>query len=367
MQLNLNKIKNIIESWVMIIKVAFICPSNMLYMPYVNNYIEFFDSLDVDYTVINWDRFNLEENNNEFIYRDKKHGHQRNYYDYFKYKKFILDKLEKTRYDKIIIFTLQLGYFLKRYLINNYKGKYIFDIRDYNKIYKFTNFRKFIDFSYMTVISSAGYKSWLPNSDKYIVNHNTSVKDMESIGKSLVIQNKYPINISNIGVIRDWDVNIGFINKLKNLQEFNLIFHGEGTINQKLKEYVVERKIDNVEIYGRYVKEEEKSFYENTDIINVLRYNYGINNKTALPNRLYNAAVYGKPMLALEGTYLAEQIKLYNLGLVVESFEDLDIKIKEYLNGLDINYYKLGREKFLNKVIEENNKFKGKLEGFIYK
>lgn len=313
------------ESQVIQIKIALICPSNMLYMPYVNNYIEVLDDLNLDYTVINQDRFSI-ENNSEFTYKDKKNGHQRNYYDYFKYKKFVLEKLKEVRYDKIIIFTLQLGHFLKRYLINNYKGKYIFDIRDYNKIFRFSSFQELINFSYMTVISSPGYKLWLPKSDKYIVNHNTSVENLEDLQPITQTSSSIKINISTIGVIRHWNVNIDLINQLKNKDCFNLIFHGEGTINHKLEEYIKKQKINNVQIYGRYRKEEEGILYKNADMINILLYD-DINSKGVLANRLYNSIVYGKPMLSLKGTYLAEQIEEYSLGLVVMSLNNIEIKI----------------------------------------
>ncbi len=347
-------------------KIALICPSNMLFMPYVNNYITVLENLNVNYTIINWDRFSLEveEDNSEFIYKDKKNGHQRNYYDYYKYKKFVLNKLKQVKYDKIIIFTLQLGYFLKRYLLNNYKEKYILDIRDYNKIFKFSSFEKLINCSYFTVISSPGYKLWLPYSDKYVVNHNTSVENLEDIQHiTNKISNK-KINISTIGVIRHWNVNVDFINQLKNNDCFDLIFHGEGTINHKLKEYIKKQKINNVRIHGRYKQEEEGRLYESADMINILLYD-NINSKGVLANRLYNAVVYGKPMLSLKGTYLADQIEKYNLGLVIKYFDNLETQIEKYLNQFDKDKYQNGRISFLDSIIKESEKFKIMLEKFI--
>ena len=65
-------------------KIALICPSNMLYMPYVDNYTKIFDEINADYNVINWDRLKIEKDS-EFTYRDSKTGHQRSFLDYFKY------------------------------------------------------------------------------------------------------------------------------------------------------------------------------------------------------------------------------------------------------------------------------------------
>ena len=144
-------------------KIALICPSNMLYMPYVDNYEAILKANEINYTIVNWDRFSIEKES-EFIYRDKKIGHQRNYFDYYKYYRFVLKILKNNRFDKVIVFGLQMAYFLNKYLIKNYKGNYIIDIRDYNKIIKIFNPAKIIKNSAVTVISSPGYKQWLPES-----------------------------------------------------------------------------------------------------------------------------------------------------------------------------------------------------------
>ena len=88
-------------------------------------------------------------------------------------------------------------------------------------------------------------------------------------------------------------------------------------------------------------------------------------NKTALPNRLYNAAIYGKPMLAIEGTQLAQNIKDYELGLVVNSFEQVGIDINKYLKSFNIKKYDADRKKFLRSVIHDNVSFNNMIRDFI--
>ncbi|MBD8134921.1 hypothetical protein IFR10_05145 [Bacillus sp. CFBP 13597] len=347
-------------------KIALICPSNMLYMPYVSNYESILKRNKIEYDIINWDRFNIEDKDNHLRYRDLKIGHQRSFLDYYKYRKFIINHLKVTQYDKIIVFGLQLIYFLKGLLNKKYKGQYIIDIRDRNKIIDFFNISKSIKNSTFTVISSAGYKEWLPkSSDKYIINHNTQLSSISELNKVNQIQDKERINIAYVGAIRDYQINIDFINCLKNNNRINLYFHGEGDINKKIQMYLEDNKIRNVYLTGRYKKENEKDLYMNNNLINVLRYNDGINNKTALPNRLYNATIYGKPLVAFEGTHLGEDISKYNLGIVVDSFERVGEKIIQYLDNFDQERYEEGRRCFLNKVIKENNNFENKIEEFI--
>ena len=44
-------------------KVALICPSNIIFMPYVKNYMEIFKDNHIKFDLILWDRFNIEEEN----------------------------------------------------------------------------------------------------------------------------------------------------------------------------------------------------------------------------------------------------------------------------------------------------------------
>ncbi len=337
-------------------KIALICPSNMLYMPYVDNYTKILEENNSNYTIINWDRFGIEETS-EFTYRDNKVGHQRNFFDYYRYYKFVANILNNNYFDKVIVFGLQMTFFLSRFLIKNYKSKYIIDIRDYNKILKIYNFIKAIENSAFTVISSPGYELWLPQSDKYLVNHNTQIKSISELVEPNLINMSDRINISCIGAIRDIKVNIDFINSLANSELINLYYHGEGDANDKIIKYLSDNCIDNVVFSGRYQRKDEASLYFKTDLINVLRDNDSINNYTALPNRLYNAVLYGKPMLALDGTYLAEIIEKYNLGLVIKSFKNIEEEINEYLGHFNIYEYDFGRNLFFKKVISQNRIF----------
>jgi len=99
-------------------------------------------------------------------------------------------------------------------------------------------------------------------------------------------------------------------------------------------------------------------FYENSDMINALVPNSDLNSKTLLPNRLYNAAFYGKPVIVMEKTFLAEQVSKYKLGLIINSFKNLNEKIIDYLNDMKYGEFILGRQDFFQKVLKDNENFR---------
>ena len=333
-------------------------------MPYVKNYEHILIEQEINYEIINWDRFHIEEKSNN-KYKDGKIGHQRNYFEYLKYRKFVLKKLKSTQYDKVIVFGIQMGYFLQSILTNNYKGRYLLDIRDHHKILHVFNIKRLIDCSEFTVLSSAGFKEWLPNSSNLIVNHNTLIKSLTELKQVRNRLNNEKISIAYIGALRELTFNKDLINSVKNNKKISLHFNGEGTINNDIEAYIKKNTISNVYITGRYKKEDEESLYEKNDVISVLWNNDQLNNRTLLPNRVYNAVLNAKPLLAFEGSYLAELVSKYNIGIVINTFDDIEQNIVNYLNQLDLQKYNMGREAFLTMVLEDNMFFKKCLIKFL--
>lgn len=345
-------------------RLALICPSNRLYMPYVKNYEHILLEQKIDYDIINWDRFHMEEIDNN-TYRDRKMGHQRSFFDYAAYKRFIVERLKRQSYDKVIVFGLQLTFFLRDILLEGFKGNFIVDVRDYNKVLRFLDMDKIIAFSNHVVLSSPGYKIWLPESDKYAINHNTQITSITEMEPAQNITGKEKICLNTIGATRDLKINKKLLYKLRNNDGFQLNYYGEGEINGQLEKYIKENHIYNVSVTGRYYAEEEALFYKNSDLVNVFRLNDSINNRTALPNRLYNAALYGKPLITLKGSYLAEQISFYQLGLTADTLDNIDQVINDYVKNFDLAAYQKGRTAFFSKVLEENAIFKNRLIEFL--
>lgn len=346
-------------------KVAIIGDSSRLFMPYVDNYEKILKKNNVEYIIIQWDRYKTDNSHCEFIYRDKKNGHKKNIIDYIKYCDFIKDKLENLKFDLIIICGIPIVWILSFYLqiLNNVK--YIIDIRDYHKIIKFISIKKIINNSAITVLSSPGFKEWLPKYDKYIINHNTQIENISSLENPNSFISDENVKISYIGSIRDYKVNIELIDSLKNNCKINLFFHGDGEVNIDIENYIKRHNIKNVFITGRYYKEDESIFYQKSDLINVIIPNNEINSKTLLPNRLYNALLFGKPLITLDGTYLAKQIEKYKIGIVINSLNNVEYDILEYIKYFDKKNYENGRLNFIRDVIRDNIEFENTIEKLV--
>ena len=335
------------------------------YMPYVNTYIDIISD-ENNLVILEWDR-NNDLGKNQFVYKDKKRRHKRSLIDYYRYVLFVKSHLKLNRYDMVIVCGIPVFLLLNKYLYRNYKNKYILDIRDYHKSIKFIDIKKTLKNGYLTVISSPGFKKWLPNSPKMIINHNFQNKLLYPTNEKLEFSLKSkPTAISYIGVVRDLDVNLRLIESLNNNPNYVLNYHGDNPNFFEMNRLVSKLESYNVFITGRYTQNNEYDFYKNSDLINILLSD-DINSITLLPNRLYNAVYYCKPVITFSNSYVGDIVETYNLGLIISSFVDIDKQISTYIAFFDSKVYLEGRLRFLKKVHMENAFFQDTIKNYFLK
>lgn len=354
----------------MIKKVCFVTLNNLYLTPYMNKYTNI---LNVDFDVIYWNRHNL----NEEIHAESKYSFNYQVEDnakkiyklfgYLRFKSFAKEILKRNDYDFIILLQTSAGVLLNSLILKRYKKRYILDIRDYtfekNRLfYKFVE--RLVKFSSISVISSNGYKFFLPPHN-YVNVHNDVKIDDASIEKFSLRKNSYDvINISCIGLIRFNDYNKKVILKFKNDQRFRLKFIGK---NAKLLEnFCVENQVENVELIDRFPPEVTLDYYQDTHIVNNL---YGNNTPLlnyALSNKLYYASKLKKPILVCRNTYMEVVSINYGFGYVFD-LEDSDAcdKLYNYYNSINWIHLSEGCNKFNNFVNNENINFEKNLKKLL--
>ena len=344
-------------------KIALICPANAEFMPYIDVFCKSIRETHNDFTLITWDRLHISPTS-KFTYRDKIHGHPRGFFEYYKYSTFVKNILNTISHDRIIVFGIPISFFLKNTLLYRYTGKYIVDVRDYHRIVQFFNFGMIVKKSIMTSISSERFICWLPNSEKYRINHNTSFSNLRDLGDTNAPRIDQ-VTISCIGAIKDFEINKKLIDLFGNANGYILRFDGDGVINYKIAKHINRNHYFNVIISGKYNKENEGCLYRKADFINMLMSPDSTNNNTCLSNRLYNSAIFGRPLIALHGSYVAELIEHYKLGIVVRDTKLLPLAIASYRNSFRLDEYERARTCFLSKIILDNEKFKEELSSHL--
>ncbi|MFK8793965.1 glycosyltransferase family protein [Planococcus plakortidis] len=357
-------------------KICFISLSNLYLCPYIKRYVEIIEKSDENYEfdIIYWDRHNLNEiydGANKSIsfqyilsegssYKEKVLG-------YLKFKKFTQKKIQENKYNGIVLLQTSAGVLLQKSLKKLYFKKYILDIRDYtmenNKLFYYL-ISKLIDNSFLTVISSEGYKNFLPEY-KYLITHNSNEIEEKVLSKfDKRNRTTEKIVISYIGLIRFHEQNKKVIMNFLNDNRFTLRFIGEDAMS--LKSFCDENNVKNVELIDRFPPEKTIDYYYDTDIIYNL---YGNNTPLldySLSNKLYYAAQLNIPILVCPKTFMEEVSTKYNFGLV---YNDENLRANDDLfeafNNLDREHLKAGTKMFLKKVKKENELFSQEVRFFL--
>ena len=350
-------------------KVAIIIPSVHWNCPYADIYARIFESNGVDFDIISFNRkLDKEDTKYHFDYGlSNSSGAFKKFVANFKYCHFVKRVLLKENYDRLVVFSSQLGIGLLHTLLKKYRGKYIFDYRDLSVEQRLKSpFRRLLDGSYMNVISSPGFKRALPQGYNYNICHNFNI----SVAEKVIQENAGDgwrdgiKHILTIGGIRDYEANVQVINAVKDNDAYTLSFVGRGDSSEPLSNYCKENGINNVSFVGFYKKEEEAGYVKGADFINIF-YPRRLSHDTAVSNRFYNSLIYKKPMITTANTTQGDFATNYKVGIALEDCSDLIHQLEIFQTENDFASYSKRCNELLSQFIEEQHQFEKKVLEFV--
>lgn len=352
-------------------RVCFICLTNQFLTPYLDKYISV---IDCEYDIIFWNRHGLNEKSGagkQYSYNlpmsenASKLKKSRGYLGFSRFAKRII---KQNKYDGIILTPTNSGMLLRSTLLRYYKGRYVVDIRDYtmeeNPLFYLLE-KKLLENSALNVISSEGYKHFLPKNE-YTIVHNEIDIPAEIVNK-FRYRNKVKgkIVLTNIGLIRFLDQNKKIIDIFCNDPRFEVRFIGANAF--ALKDYCESKRANNIVLIDRFPPEKTLELLWGTDMLLNL---YGNNTPLldyALSNKLYYAAKLGLPILVCPNTYMEEVSIRYGFGYSFDlGKQNIDINnLVDYYNT--INWYEFYSkcDNFLAKVQLEMKLFEERIKRFI--
>ena len=347
-------------------RVLFILPTLPEYGPYVFNYMKIAEDNSVEYDIICWNRKGIDAtfSDNYFVYQhptNDTYSSIRKIVEIWGFYRFAKGVMRNRKYNAVFTFTIADSVFFQPYLKRKYRGRYVFDIRDYSAMLKNSFFLRRVEallrYSACNVISSEGFKAWLPKQFEYLVCHNVSTDklydtDFKKQGKDIVVL--------TIGALRDADITKKVISVLSNRDNIILKFVGDGNALPSLMRYSNENGLKNVQFYGRYKKEEEDSFVMDCDMMNIV-IPHNINSDSLMTNRLYLAVRYHRPIITNKGNYQAEIVRQYGLGVVIDDLELLYDTLFAYWKNLDWVKYSANCKRFLDVVCADMKLFQNKM------
>lgn len=351
-------------------KIAIVGFHNLHLMQYLYKYTDIFDKYNIDYDVIFWDRdMDSTIKYKEFVGMPISYQYKMNNYQ-SKVKKivgfltcisFVKKRIKKSQYDKIIILTTQTAISLYRTVLK-YRGNYIYDYRDLtyekNRICK-QMVLKLMNNSYMTCMSSMGFKQIIGDNSKIIISHNCSNIEYHKIKKSI----GYKIRVTFWGMVRQVEFNKKICDRFAGDNRFDLRYHGEG-YSLELQEYCNQKKYSNIKFTGRYVVDEIPAFVSTTDIILNL-YENDEQQKLAITVKFYDAVRYGVPMLVTKGSFM-EKILSGNKAVLAIDVDDINLdSIVEWYQKVESCKYLYTKE--LSQIKKDDKIFEERVLAFARK
>ncbi len=348
-------------------KIGVITPNNLWVSPYVKIYTRLLDEIKEEYEIISWNREGREEEGIQFNCSTKNRNPLALLWAYNKFASFVKKTVQKQNYDRLIVFTPQSALFFSGFLKKYYCGKYLFDYRDLSleqKPYFKKLFLTVLQNSAVNVISSPGFKKYLPQGFDYIISHNFNVDIVkQALTSEPSVLHTDGLSVLTIGAIRT-DMNPEIIDTLGNADGVSLSFVGKGPASQSLEDYARDKGYKNVTFKGYYQKEEEADIINGCNFINIF-YPQVPSHTTAVSNRFYNSLIYKRPMLVTKNSTQGDYAEKYNVGLAIEDCSNLSDAMNEYLRNLDYPTYCHRCNELLMELLSDYHKWRDIVCNFV--
>lgn len=350
-------------------KICFVTMGNIYTVPYLSSYTK---HINGNYAVIYWDREgkNEAEGDNKYYRFYKKLSPKdriRKITGFIQYKKFVKGILLKKKFDLVIFLQTWSALLMADVVEKHYSGRYIVDVRDYTyekNALIYHREKKLMEKAAMCVISSAGYKEFLPPHEYYIF-HNVRELPAEKV-TLLRERNKErkTLNISFVGYVNYQEQHKKLLLSLKNDYRFHMSFIGTRAL--ELKDFCKENSINNVTLIDTFDPAETIDYYSDTDFVNNLYGNHTPTLDYALSNKLYFAAELHIPILTCADTYMSKVAGEHGFGLDVD-VSDLSLgdKLWKYYTSIDWSQLSMGCKNFMETVRAEQKDSYEKLVDII--
>lgn len=353
--------------------ISLIFCGDLKYCPYIQRYIERLDAVNAEYEVVFWNRSGEELSlpSNYKYFKDSSELKKRKLnkiFDFFKFRRYLLNYLSKTKCNKFVLLSTLSGVLVGSELIKR-KAKYIFDIRDYSYEWLYPYYimeKNVIEHSFRTVISSPGFKKFLPDDKDYIIAHNFNRKDIKKINND-----RYDdvVKIVWLGVIRFFDYQCKIISALANDDRFELLYHGDGPDLDRLKVFCHDRCIKNVMFTGSYDNRYKDNLLFEADLLNNC-YGYlgggGNKLKYAISNKFYDGLIYRIPQIVEKDGYKSDLVKQYRLGMALDIDGDIANQIISFRKQFDESSFDKNCEILLDKTKKEDDLYIKSIDEFIH-
>lgn len=353
-------------------RIAVICPANLKYAPYAENYLRQLKAHGVDYRVLSWNKRDIEEQDiaMEYHFPVSDAHRKKMFFGHGVFADKCRRYIRRNKISKLIVLTAAPAFFLGTGFLKKFAGNYILDIRDDSPLVRRfpKTFRKICAMARQVVTSSPGFNPWIPTDTILCHNADTAAIALQRTQPPKE-KGTAPYSIVFAGVLNESRINIDMLRHIGGDARFRFQFIGRTNQGKEdLMAFVQAHGLESVTCQGTYNKDDIYDIYRRqADLVNILRERCTVN-RNALPNKLYDAVLAGVPVVVFDhNEAVATYVRQYNLGLVLEeNMATLGDTIVQQISTFDYPAYARGRAAFLEKVLSDMARFRTTVENFIH-
>lgn len=230
------------------------------------------------------------------------------------------------------------GYF-GSFCLMLHKVKYLYEMSDvlygYKKFNLIRPIMKFVDKimvkrSEITLMTSEGFQNFLFGGKKQnnvlLQPNKLNAYFLDKERHFQKVNSTINLKFAFIGAIRYPNTILRFARIIGNYypnHEFH--FYGDSIMAKEFQEAT--SQFNNVIFHGAFRNPYDlEAIYHNIDIVACCYENESLNERIAEPNKLYEAAFFGKPIIVSKNTFLASQIEKYGCGWAIDAYSDESIR-----------------------------------------
>lgn len=175
--------------------------------------------------------------------------------------------------------------------------------------------------------------------DVFVLENKLLSKEIQENKITETLKNK-KTTIGIVGLLLRKDEYVKLFETYKNSETIDIHIHGKGQHQNTVEDYAA--KYNNITYFGPYnAFTDAEKIYKSLDII-YLVYDtdqVSLNNKLALPNKLYECMYYKVPLICSKDTYLAELVERDNIGIAINYKEENAIEnaVSGIMNNKEID------------------------------
>lgn len=341
-------------------KIAILSINDIRHITLISLYTDYFDAMNISYEIICSNRYDDKDvkYRNTVVYTyavsDNDASKARKLLDYFRFRKFAINILNKNQYKYVIVWNERTAALFSGFLIKY--GKFCVNIRDIG-FPRIPFFFRSLD----NAVQHSDFATWcaqrgvelLPRHEYTIVlNQNKKLVEGAKI-KNGFVDKKDKIKIGVVGYIRHIEESKELMKTFNNDERFVLQFFGSGA--EKLLDYASEIHMKNIEIEGTFKPEETALLLDRMDVLNA----YVGDGKKRKEQALGSPIRYGystcllKPAIVSPNTFLSEKTRKLNIAYTVDDFDGFADRFYEWYNSLDFEEFKKGCEEY-NREFDES-------------